>query len=357
VGIATQNERLRSDFYEGTVERVINYFTFIAEDIRQILAELGYSSLEEIIGRTDLLKVIDDELASKFDFSSVLLRLNEGDDTCKVDFNEPYDDNAYEKEILKEVTEVIQHPNKDVVLHKEITNLNRSFGALISGEIAHYYGDAGLSEDSITMKLNGVAGQSFGAFLAKGMSLYLDGVANDYVGKGMNGGKIIITSEHEGNDFSAAGNTCLYGATGGKLFASGAVGERFAVRNSGALAIIEGTGDHACEYMTGGTVVILGKTGVNFGAGMTGGYAFVLDEDHDFFERMNNELVEATRFDTDDGDEARHILKKLLTDYVKETGSKKAAAILENFRLEIRNFWLVRPKEMNKLPLNPYKGD
>ncbi len=357
VGIATQDERLRTEFYEGTVERVINYFTFIAEDIRQILADLGYTSLEEIIGRTDLLKVIDDEFAQKFDFSSVLRRLDEGDDTCQVEFNEPYDDNAYEKEILKEVMEVIQHPNKDIVLNKEINNLNRSFGALISGEIAHYYGDEGLSEDSIKMKLKGVAGQSFGAFLANGMSLYLNGVANDYVGKGMNGGKIIITSEHEGEAFSAAGNTCLYGATGGKFYATGAVGERFGVRNSGALAIIEGSGDHACEYMTGGTVVILGKTGVNFGAGMTGGYAFVYDEEHNFFERMNNELVQATRFDTDDGDEARHILKKLLTDYVKETGSKKAQAILEHFRLEIRNFWLVRPKEMNKLPLNPDKGD
>ena len=357
VGIATQEERLRSDFYEGTVERVINYFTFMAEDIREILASLGYSSVEEIVGRTDLLDVIDDEFAKKFDFSSILQRVEEGDDTCKVESNDPYDDNAYEKEILKEVSEVIQHPTKTVVLHKTINNLNRSFGALISGEIANYYGDDGLADDAITMKLTGVAGQSFGAFLAKGMSLYLDGVANDYVGKGMNGGKLIITSTHEGNEFSAAGNTCLYGATGGKLYASGSVGERFAVRNSGALAIVEGTGDHACEYMTGGTVVILGKTGLNFGAGMTGGYAFVYDEDHDFFERMNNELVEATRFDTDDGDEARHILKKLLADYVKETNSKIATTMLENYRVEIRNFWLVRPKEMNKLPLNPSKGD
>lgn len=357
VGIATQEERLRSDFYEGTVERVINYFTFMAEDIREILASLGYSSLEEIIGRTDLLKVIDDEFAAKFDFSSILLRLDEGDDTCQVAFNEPYDDNAYEKAILKEVKDAIIHPNKNIVLSKEIKNIHRSFGALISGEIANYYGDAGLADNAITLKLNGVAGQSFGAFMSKGMSLYLNGVANDYVGKGMNGGKIIITSAHGGAEFSVAGNTCLYGATDGKLYAAGAVGERFAVRNSGALAIVEGTGDHACEYMTGGTVVILGKTGVNFGAGMTGGYAFIYDEDHNFFEHMNNELVEAMRFDTDDGDEARHILKKLLIDYVNETGSKTAAAILENFRMEIRNFWLVRPKEMKKLPLNPEKGD
>ncbi len=356
VGIATQDERLRSDFYEGSVERIINYFTFIAEDIRQILAQLGYTSLQEVIGRSDLLKVVDDEFAKKFDFSSVLQRLD-GVDTCQVESNEPYDDNAYEKEILKEVQDAITHPGKEIVLNKTITNLNRSFGALISGEIAKFYGDEGLAENAITMKLTGVAGQSFGAFMAKGLSLYLDGVANDYVGKGMNGGKIIITSEHQGHAFSLAGNTCLYGATGGKFYVPGSVGERFAVRNSGALAIVEGTGDHACEYMTGGVVVILGKTGVNFGAGMTGGFSFIYDEDHDFFERMNNELVEAMRFDTDDGDEARHYLKKLLEDYVKETGSIKAKKILDDFRVEIRNFWLVRPKEMKKLPLNPEKGD
>ena len=356
VGIATQDERLRSDFYEGTVERVINYFTFIAEDVREILAGLGYSSIDEIIGRTDLLKVVDDSFAQKFDFTSVIQRLD-GVDTCQVESNDPYDDNAFEKEILKEIQPTIEHPENDIVLNKEINNLNRSFGALLSGEIAQFYGDAGLKDDTIKMNLTGVAGQSFGAFLSNGISIYLNGVANDYVGKGMNGGKIIIKSEHEGFEFSAAGNTCLYGATGGKLYAAGSVGERFAVRNSGALAIIEGTGDHACEYMTGGVVVILGKTGVNFGAGMTGGFSFIYDEDHDFIERMNNELVEAVRFDTDDGDEARHYLKKLLTDYVKETQSLKAQTILENYRVEIRNFWLVRPKEMTKLPLNPEKGD
>ena len=356
VGIATQDERLRSDFYEGTVERIVNYFNFIAEDIRDILAKLGYKTLDEIIGRSDLMQVVDDEFAQKFDFSSVLRRLD-GVDTCQVASNDPFDDNSYEKQILKEVQSVIEHPGKDVIINSEISNLNRSFGTLISGEIAKFYGDEGLPEDSIKLNLTGVAGQSFGAFLSKGISLNLKGVANDYVGKGMNGGKIIVSSQHEGGSFSAAGNTCLYGATGGKFYASGAVGERFAVRNSGATAIVEGTGDHACEYMTGGVVVILGKTGVNFGAGMTGGFSFIYDEDHDFFERMNNELVEATRFDTDDGDEARIYLKKLLTDYIKETGSKKAKTILDNFRVEIRNFWLVRPKEMTKLPLNPDKGD
>ena len=193
--------------------------------------------------------------------------------------------------------------------------------------------------------------------MINGISVYLDGVANDYIGKGLHGGKIVITSKNAGEEFSAGGNTCLYGATSGKLFISGNVGERFAVRNSGALAIVEGAGDNACEYMTGGIVVILGETGINFGAGMTGGVAFVYDKKHDFIENVNSELVEAVRIDTDDGDEARHYLKRLLKEYLVETSSEKARKILDNFRQDIRNFWLVRPKNLKKLPLNADKGD
>ena len=251
----------------------------------------------------------------------------------------------------------IKHPEHPIRIKRDICNLNRSFGARISGEIAHYYGDTGLSDDSIRIQLKGVAGQAFGAFLINGVSLELDGVANDYIGKGMHGGKIVITAKHQGEAFSAGGNTCLYGATGGKLYINGSVGERFAVRNSGALAIVEGTGDNACEYMTGGIIVILGKTGNNFGAGMTGGISFVYDNGHNFIENVNRELVEAVRIDTDEGDEARHYLKRLLKDYVAETGSVKGQEILDNFRVEIRNFWLVRPKDMKKLPLNQEKGD
>ncbi|NOR58117.1 MAG: glutamate synthase, partial [Sulfurimonas sp.] len=216
---------------------------------------------------------------------------------------------------------------------------------------------AGLKADTIKINLNGIAGQAFGAFLIPGVSIYLDGVANDYIGKGMHGGKIIITSDNEGEEYSAGGNTCLYGATGGKLYITGSVGERFAVRNSGALAIVEGSGDNACEYMTGGVVVILGRTGINFGAGMTGGVSFVYDEDHSFVENVNRELVEAIRIDTDEGADARHLLKKLLKDYVVETESAKAKELLENFRVEVRNFWLVKPKNLTKLPLNLENGD
>ncbi|WP_151901508.1 glutamate synthase large subunit [Sulfurimonas hydrogeniphila] len=356
VGIATQNEKLREEFFKGHVDQVINYFTYLAEDIRAIMAELGYRTMEEMIGRVDLLSVKDDEFAKKFDFSAILHR-EEGVNTHQQPFNPPFDDNKFEKDVLKEAMNAIKHPEYPIRIKREIQNIHRSFGALISGEIAKYYGDEGLKPDTIKMNLSGVAGQALGAFLIPGVSIYLDGVANDYIGKGMHGGKIIITSKNEGEEFSAGGNTCLYGATGGKLYISGSVGERFAVRNSGAFAIVEGTGDNACEYMTGGVVVILGRTGINFGAGMTGGVSFVYDEDHDFIENVNSELVEAVRIDTDEGDEARHYLKRLLKDYVVETKSKKAEDLLENFRVEVRNFWLVKPKNLTKLPLNLENGD
>ncbi len=356
VGIATQNEKLREEYFKGSVQNIINYFTFLAEDIRAILAQMGYRSLQELVGRSDLLKVVDTEFAKKFDFGNVLHR-EAGVDTCQAESNEPFDPNEFEKEVLEEAMSAIKHPEHPVRIKRTICNLNRSFGARISGEIAQYYGDAGLSDGTIRIQLSGVAGQAFGAFLINGVNLELDGVANDYIGKGMHGGKIVITSRHQGEAFSAGGNTCLYGATGGKLYINGSVGERFAVRNSGALAVVEGTGDNACEYMTGGIIIILGKTGNNFGAGMTGGISFVYDNGHNFIENVNRELVEAVRIDTDEGDEARHYLKRLLKDYATETGSAKAQEILENFRTEIRNFWLVRPKDMKKLPLNQEKGD
>jgi len=356
VGIATQNEKLRKEFFKGHVDQIINYFTFLAEDIRSIMAELGYKTMEEMIGQVDILKVKDDAFAQKFDFSSILHK-EDGVNTHQQPFNHPFDDNSFEKDVLKEAMIAIKHPEQPIRITREIKNVHRSFGALVSGEIAEYYGDEGLKADTIKMNLTGVGGQALGAFLAPGVSLYLNGVANDYIGKGMNGGKIIITSDNEGEEFAAGGNTCLYGATGGKLYISGSVGERFAVRNSGALAIVEGTGDNACEYMTGGVVVILGSTGINFGAGMTGGIGFVYDKDHKFVENVNHELVEAVRIDTDDGDEARHYLKRLLKNYVVETGSKKATELLENFRVEVRSFWLVKPKNLTKLPLNLENGD
>jgi glutamate synthase (NADPH/NADH) large chain len=355
VGVATQNPELREHFV-GTVDRVVNYFTLLAEDVREILASIGYEKLEDIVGRSDLLKVIDEPFAKKFDFSSVLRRLD-GIDTCQKPSNEPFDKNEYEKAILKEVYKVIENPTSNIVLNKKICNLNRSFGTLISGEIAKFYGNKGLPQDSIVFNLDGVAGQSLGAFLIEGITIRLHGAGNDYVAKGMNGGKIVIKPQTQGEMFSGAGNTCLYGATGGTLYVRGSVGERFCVRNSGATSIVEGTGDHACEYMTGGVVAILGTTGINFGAGMTGGVAFIYDKDHDFIDKLNQELVAAVRIDTDESDEERHFIKKLLTKYVQETASDKAQYILDNFRHTLRDFWMVRPKNMTKMPLNPDEGD
>lgn len=352
VGIATQDKNLR-EHYAGTVEKVVTYLQNIAEDIREILASLGVKSINEIVGRSDLLKLVDDPRASKFDFSSILERIDGEDLYSKK--NEVFDDNAFEKAILKDIFHVIRNPKEEIIIEKEINNTNRSFGALISGEIAKYYGDEGLPRDAITLRLRGVAGQSFGAFLINGVNLYLDGVGNDYVGKGMNNGRIVIVPTIYQEGAAALGNTCLYGATGGKLFAAGIAGERFAVRNSGALAIVEGTGDHACEYMTGGTVVVLGETGINFGAGMTGGVAFVYDRNSNFIDKLNQDLVEIRRVAVDDDNEGKLYLKKILVSYINKTSSPKAKYIIDNFRDELTYFWMVTPKGM-KAPLNPKEG-
>ncbi len=350
-GVATQDPELASKF-KGDVDKVVNYFTLLAQDVRAELAAMGYKSLDAIVGRNDLLVAND----SKFDLSE-LTRVIEGPNKSSGNSNEPFDKNEFEKKILKEVYRSIENPSQKTLVTHKIHNQNRSFGALISGEIAKFYGAKGLATKTITINLEGVSGQSLGAFLSPGMAIYLTGSANDYVGKGMSGGRIVVRPQEHGQGFAVAGNTCLYGATGGKFFGAGLVGERFCVRNSGATAVVEGVGDHACEYMTGGVVVILGQTGINFGAGMTGGLAFVWDEKHDFIDKLNQELVVACRIDTDENEEARYFLKRLLRTYYDETLSARAGAILSDFRDHIREFWMVRPKDMTKLPLNPAEGD
>jgi len=222
VGIATQNEKLREEFFKGHVDQVVNFFTLLAEDVRSIMAELGFKTMEEMVGQVSVLKVKDDEFAQKFDFSAILHE-EEGVNTHQQPFNHPFDDNSFEKDVLKEAYSAIKHPEHPIRISREITNVHRSFGALVSGEIAEFYGDEGLKADTIKINLTGVAGQALGAFLIPGVSIYLEGVANDYIAKGMHGGKIIITSSNEGEEFAAGGNTCLYGATGGKLYISGMV--------------------------------------------------------------------------------------------------------------------------------------
>ncbi len=355
VGVATQDEHLRKRF-SGNVDKVVNYFTLVAEEVREILAELGYKSLEEIVGKNHLLEVIDDEFAKKFNFDELLYKID-GENTCQVPFNEPYDQNEYEQALVKELMATIKDPSTPIVLNKEISNLNRSFATRISGEIAALHGNAGLPDSTITLNMKGTAGQSLGAFMSKGININIDGAGNDYIGKGMNGGQIVITAEKAGYEYALGGNTCLYGATGGTLYINGQVGERFCVRNSGATTVVEGTGDHPCEYMTGGVAVILGKTGVNFGAGMTGGKAFVYDLEGNFYEKVNPELVEALRIDTDEWDTEMFELKALLKDYAKKTGSKRAEFILENFRTEIRKFWMVAPRGAKPTIVADKKGE
>jgi glutamate synthase (NADPH/NADH) large chain len=355
VGVATQDPHLREKF-TGNVQKVVNYFTLIAGEVREILAELGYKSLEEVIGQNHLLEVIDDEFAKKFNFEQLLYKMD-GVNCCQVPFNEPYDKNEYEKEIIEELMPTIKDPSKRIILNKDISNLNRSFATRISGEIAALYGNAGLPDDTITLNMKGSTGQSLGAFMSKGITINIHGAGNDYIGKGMNGGRIVITADNAGTEFALGGNTCLYGATGGTLYVHGKVGERFAVRNSGATTVVEGTGDHPCEYMTGGVAVILGKTGVNFGAGMTGGRAFVYDTEGGFYEKVNLELVEPLRIDTDEWDTEMFELKALLKDYVEKTGSERAAYILENFRTEIRKFWMVAPRGVKPTIETQKKGE
>ncbi len=353
VGIATQDEKLR-EHYSGNVQSVISYLQNVAQEAREILSKIGYRSLNGIIGRTDLLRVVDNEKARKFDFSFVL-GSPAVDDKKAVKRKHP-ERNPLEKKILEEVQRIIADPSGTIIVNQKINNTHRTFGAYISGVIAEKFGNNGLPKDSITINLKGNAGQSLGAFLAPGLFIHLTGNANDYVGKGMHGGRIVIVPDNLQKVKSIAGNTCLYGATGGKLFIAGTAGERFAVRNSGALAVVEGTGDHPCEYMTGGTVVVLGETGINFGAGMTGGAAFVYDKNMTFFDKVNMELVKLDRIDTDDGEEARNYLKRILRSYHNRTQSPRAKAVLNNFLGELRFFWLVTPKDM-KSPLNPFEGN
>ena len=299
VGVATQNEELRKRF-TGKPEHVVNFFTFIATEMREIMAELGFSTVNEMIGRTDILNVrpaVDHWKAQNIDLSRLLFRPDIDNETSV--FNSERQDhgleNALDHDLIRRSKSALDDGTA-VTIETEIRNTNRSVGAMLSGRISKKYGMAGLTEDTIHIKCTGSAGQSFGAWLAHGVSLELSGDANDYVGKGLSGGRISIYPSPESPIIASeniiAGNTLLYGAISGEVYISGIVGERFAVRNSGATSVVEGCGDHGCEYMTGGTVVILGKTGRNFGAGMSGGIAYVFDKDGEFRSCCNMSMVE-----------------------------------------------------------------
>lgn len=352
-GVATQRDDLINHHFVGEKERVMNYFQYIAEDVRNHLSNMGISKLEDIIGQTQYLEMIKDldEQYKSIDLSDLLYK----DETISEPFfctekkNQPWDKGSLVRKIFKQSKTAID-TNSSISLDTKISNTDRSFGALISGYIADKYGETGLTKP-ITINLEGSAGQSFGCWNASGLVLKIDGDANDYVGKGMNGGKIIVKNDNSyassENNPPLVGNTCLYGATGGELYVSGRAGERFAVRNSGAKAVIEGAGDHCCEYMTGGHVTVLGSVGANFGAGMTGGFAYVLDEDRTFFDNCNRGLVNLERITTEDMQAHRKHLKEIISRHYNYTNSQKAKELVDDFdRLE-PYFWLVLPAASN----------
>jgi glutamate synthase (NADPH) large chain len=351
-GVATQHNVLRSKFFTGLPEMVMNYFNFVAEEVREILASLGVRSLADIIGRTEYLQVLEGTTPRqrKLDLSPILSSAGVPADApqyCGTASNAPFDKGELAERMVREILPAI-HARSGGEWHYGLKNFNRSIGARISGEIARRWGNYGLAEAPVTMRCTGNAGQSFGVWNAAGLNLYLEGDANDYVGKGMAGGRIVLRHPRDANyvakDTVIMGNTCLYGATGGELYAAGVAGERFAVRNSGAVAVIEGAGDHCCEYMTGGAVCVLGRTGVNFGAGFTGGFAYVLDLERNFVDRYNHELIDISRFHPEGMQSHVQHLEGLLERHCTETRSEWAQEIVSDLRSFLPKFWVVKPK-------------
>lgn len=351
-GIATQQEVLRSNHFKGDVQAVMNFFNFIVEDVRQHLALLGVKRLEDIIGQFELLEALPNRQGkkSKIDFSRILSHESTKDTAvhfCNVGRKTAKGVRILSNQLLNDLSPLIESKTsaeRDYV----INNVDRAIGAAISGMASRHNGSRGLIDSPLQLNFVGTAGQSFGAWNVSGLNLKLIGDANDYVGKGMAGGRIVIrpcsTATFKSNEAIIAGNTCLYGGTGGELFAAGIVGERFAVRNSGVRAVVEGAGDHCCEYMTGGAVAVLGRCGINFGAGMTGGMAFVLDRDNDFKLRCNADMVEILPLASRSYSAFADLFKGLLEDFVLYTTSDHGHYLLEHWRRELKNFYLVVPR-------------
>jgi glutamate synthase (NADPH/NADH) large chain len=351
-GVATQHEVLRRKFFMGKPQIAMNYFRLVAEDVREILASLGATSVDQLIGRADLLGAIEGKTAhqQQLDLSPLIDSKGtsaDGPRFCTQTSNDPFDKGLLAQRIHEETQSAVLAKSGGQFAF-DIVNSDRSIGARLSGDIARAHGDHGMSTAPITLRLRGTAGQSFGAFNAGGLNMVLEGDANDYVGKGMAGGKLVLRppagARYVARENVIIGNTCLYGATGGRLFAAGRAGERFAVRNSGAVAVVEGAGDHCCEYMTGGVIVVIGETGMNFGAGMTGGFAYVLDEKRDFVDRYNHELIDIHRLSVENTESQVQHLRELLGNHVEETGSQWAQKILTDYRSFLKKFWIVKPK-------------
>ena len=350
LGVTTQDPKLRAHFI-GKYEYLVNYFTFLAQEVREYLAEMGYTKLEDIVGHTELIlkKEAKDKKTATLDFSRML---NKEQNTCSlyhtVDQRHELD-NVLDQQIIRASQAAIER-QEEVNLDYAIKNTDRACGTMLSGLIASKYGEAGLPENTINIKFKGSAGQSFGAFLVNGVNFKLEGETNDYFGKGLSGGRISILPPTRSNfaaeDNIIAGNTGLYGATSGELYVNGKVGERFGVRNSGAIAVIEGAGDHCCEYMTGGRVVVLGETGRNFAAGMSGGVAYVWDKNHNFdyfcnMDMVEINLVEDSRF--------RKELHELIRQHYLYTGSKLARTMLDDWNRYVEDFIQVVPIEYKRV--------
>lgn len=356
VGIATQNPELRKRF-AGKPEYVVNFMRFIAQELREYMAKLGVKTVDELVGRTDFLEAREDVegsgRASKVDLSNILNNpyVKEAS-SIKYDKKNVYDfeleKTVDEKILIKKLSDAMDKKQKRSV-EVDVTNTDRALGTLLGAEITRRFGES-LAEDTYTVKCTGAGGQSFGAFIPKGLTLELVGDSNDYFGKGLSGGKLIVYPptgvSYKEDENIIIGNVALYGATSGKAFINGVAGERFCVRNSGATAVVEGTGDHGCEYMTGGRVVVLGRTGKNFAAGMSGGVAYVLDDDTTFYKRVNKQLVSlepvTNKYDVLE-------LKQMITEHVAYTNSKKGKEVLDNFGEYLPKFKKIMPHDYKKM--------
>ncbi|NUP99083.1 MAG: glutamate synthase subunit alpha, partial [Armatimonadetes bacterium] len=353
VGVATQNPELRKRF-SGKPEYVVNFMLYIAEELREIMAQLGFRTIDEMVGRSDLLDInraIAHYKAKGLDFSRIFHRPEVGPEVAvrRVRAQDHGLDEALDQELVKRCEPALER-GEAVSLELPIQNVNRAVGTILGSELSRRYGHEGLPEGTITLKFNGSAGQSLGAFLPRGIALTLEGDSNDYVGKGLSGGQVVVypprTATFVPEDNVLIGNVALYGATSGRAFFRGRAGERFCVRNSGAQAVVEGTGDHCCEYMTGGVAVVIGRTGRNFAAGMSGGSAYVLDVDGDFASRCNLEMVD---LDPLAEPEDQWLVRDLLTQHLELTGSSVAAGLLERWPETIGQFVKVMPSDYKRV--------
>jgi glutamate synthase (NADPH/NADH) large chain len=353
VGIATQNPELRKR-YTGKPEFVVNFFEYIAEEVREHLAALGFRSIAEAIGHAEVLdtrKAIDHWKAHGLDLAPILAVAEnpyEGQDLHCTKAQDHGLDQALDQELIAAAAPALER-GEPVEIDVPVRNVNRTVGTMLGSALTRRWGGEGLPDDTITVRLRGSAGQSFGAFVPRGITLRLEGDANDYTGKGLSGGKLAVfpdrTAPFVAEDNIIAGNVALYGATGGEAYFRGVVGERFCVRNSGATAVVEGVGDHGCEYMTGGRVVVLGPTGRNFGAGMSGGVAFVHDPDGTFPSLVNYELVELEPLDDSD----REWLRATVARHCDATASQRAERLLERWDAEVDAFRKVMPKDYRRV--------